>query len=121
MIDEFEPYQLEDDEPRSETETNCWMYDIPGEMSRHVVCVLKFPPKHKTKLKKKEILKLELQYREIPRKEKVNVEHDVAETAKHRARINACMAIDRAAECIYRFDRTAGKEIVQTGANDIRE
>ena len=69
----------------------------------------------------KRTLEKTVHYLEIPRKEKVNVERDVAETAKHRARINACMAIDRAAECIYRFDRTAGKEIVQTGANDIRE
>ena len=113
-----------------------FIYDIALEMSRHIMCCLKLPKKHKKVLKGKEILKIEISYKdslmcsrtlekvvyyhEIPAKENKNVEFDVVESSKQICRIKACQALDKAAVFISKLDRSSAKIIIDGTINDLQ-
>lgn len=113
-----------------------FIYDIAYASSRHIGCCLKLPHKHKKVLKGKEILKIEVSYRdaflcsrtmekvisyaEIPPKENKNDEACVLVTAKQECRLIACRALDKAAQLVAKLDRTTAKDTLQTAVRDLR-
>lgn len=113
-----------------------FIYDVAYASSRHIGCCIKLPHKHKKVLKGKDILKIEVSYRdaflcsrsmekvvsyaEIPPKEKNNDEACVLATAKQECRLTGCRALDRAALLVAKLDRTAAKDALQTAVRDLR-
>lgn len=132
-------YTMNDGRTKTETETDretYFIYDIAFGSSRHLSCSVKLPHKHKKLLKGKEILKIEVSYRdvfmcsrtiekiiyysEIPTKESKNDEMNVLVTAKQECRMIACKALDRASVVVAKLDRTMAKTILQTAVQDLR-
>ena len=138
MSTEYEPYDPDVNYQTSpETKAKYYIHDIACDMSRHLVCYLKLPNKHKKLLKNKDVLTLKITYRdsnnatrtcekcipyaEIPYKEPKSLEKDIIVNSQHEARLLAQMTLLRSAEYMKKLDRARCRETLTTGVVQIQQ
>ena len=137
MTNEYELYDFEGNNIFDETGANYVIHDIAADMTRHLVCYLRLPAKHKKALKNKDVLTLEIKFRDshlqmrtqeykvaytdIPQKENKTPEQDLINACEHEVRIAAKKGLDRAANFMKKLDRARAKRSVTLAGNAIRD
>ncbi len=120
----------------SDTQANYLIHDIAADMTRHLVCYVQLPAKHKKVLKNKDVLTLEVKFRDsnlqmrsqeykvayssIPKHENKTDETNLITACEHEVRITAKKGLDRAANFMKKLDRARAKRSVQLAAEAIR-
>ena len=136
MTNEYEPYNPDGNDVCDETKATYYIHDIASDMSRHLICYLRLPAKHKKTLKNKDVLSFQITFRdsnslirtvertityvELPIKEIKTLEKDIIVTAQHETRVMAQKTLNRCSDYMKRLDRTRSKGVLRTGGDNIR-
>lgn len=136
MTKEYVPYDPDNAEEQDDTKIKYYIHDIACDLSRHLVCYLKLPHKHKKVLKNKDVFSIKISYRDcknevrtfdkimtyddIPKKPEDNTEKDIIVNAQHETRLMAKRTLDSAAKFMKKLDRTRCREVLQVGSEAIR-
>ncbi len=137
MTNEYETYDFEgNNNALNGTQANYVIHDIAADMSRHLVCYLRLPPKHKKVLKNKDVLSVEVKFRDselqlqsqeykvpyvdIPQKENKTSELNLITACEHEVRIAAKKGLDRSAIFMKKLDRARAKRSVTLAGEAIR-
>lgn len=124
--------QVEDD-----ATTLYYIYDVAADVPRVINCCLLIPPKRKRALKKKDVLRIQLKYRdmtqvvrttertvsykELVRKEKHNVEMETLLSLRHEGASIAHRCLVESAHLLRKLDRQGAQKLLQRAVDDIRD
>ena len=137
MTNEYEIFDFEGNNNIDESSANYVIHDIAANMTRHLVCYLRLPNKHKKVLKNKDVLTLEVNFRDsnlqqrvqeykvsyadIPQKENKTPEQDLITACEHQVRIGAKKGLDRAANFMKKLDRNRARKSVKLAGDAMRD
>ena len=139
MMSEYEPYNPDDNDVREDANTKVkyYIHDIACDMSRHLVCYLKLPNKHKKVLKNKDVLTLKIIYRdsnnqtrtceksiaysEIPYKEPKSIEKDIIINSQHETRLMAQKTLIKSAEFMKKLNRAHCRDTIKAGIAEVQK
>ena len=139
MTNEYEAVDpdIPEDAPVDLTKAEYFIHDIAADMRRHLYCVLTLPHKHKRHLKNKDVMTLQIRYRDrnllvrtvertltyadLPLKEVRTEEKDLIIAAEQHCRISAQKVLDVAAEYMKSLKRKSARDTISAGAAAIRD
>ncbi len=135
MTNEYAPYDYEGNNIYDETKATYFIHDIATDMTRHIVLYLSLPNKHKKALKNKDVLTVEIKFRDskmqtrsieqsiaysdIPLKEKNTAQHDLTNAAEHEVRIMSQKCLNKAAVYMKKLDRSRAKACIHLAKDHI--